>query len=69
MKFSNFMNSLLTDLKKNSNLPKISSVKFMFKKPYLSQYLMVPTNEDSTFKFDCVESTNSYIVLSISSYT
>ena len=42
MKFRNFMNSLLTkfDTPKNSKLAKISSLKFMFKKAYLSFYLI-----------------------------
>ena len=35
----------------------------MFKKPYLSQYLMDSTNEGSKFKLDCVQSKNSYISL------
>ena len=36
-KFSNFMNRLLKNLipPKNSKLAKISSLKFMFKRPYL----------------------------------
>ena len=41
MKFSNFMNSLLTNLiAPEIKLAKTSGLKFMFKKPYLSQYLM-----------------------------
>ena len=43
-----FMNSLLTNLivpKIQSTLAKISSLKFMFKKPYLSQYLMDSNKE------------------------
>ena len=42
IKLSNFMNSFFDkfDTPKNSKLAKISSLKFMFKKPYLSQYLM-----------------------------
>ena len=41
-KFSNFMNSFLTnfDTLKNSKLAKQSSLKFTLKKPYLSQYLI-----------------------------
>ena len=35
----------------------------MFKKPCISQYLRVATNQGSKFKLDCVESKNSYIVL------
>ena len=52
MKFSNSMNSLLTNFEthKNSKLVKLSSLRLMFKKPYLSKYL------------DCVESSNSYIL-------
>ena len=69
MKFSNFMNGLLTNLippppkKKKSKLAIISSLKFMFKKLRVSPYLMVPTNEFSKFKLDCVKSKNSYILL------
>ena len=42
MKSDGFMNSLFEkfDTSKNSMLAKISGLKFMFKKPYLSQYLM-----------------------------
>ena len=41
MKFSSFMNSLLTNLiPLEINLVKISRLKFMFKMLFLSQYLM-----------------------------
>ena len=41
MKFSNFMNSLLTSLiPPKIKLVKISRLKFVFKRLYLSQYLM-----------------------------
>ena len=41
-KFINFMNSFVEklDTAKNSKLAEISSLKFTFKEPYLSQYLM-----------------------------
>ena len=65
MKFSNFMKSLSTNLDtlKNSKLAKFSILKSMFKKPYLSQYLWIPTNEGSKFKLDCVQAKNCYIIL------
>ena len=65
MKFSDFMNNLLTtfDNPKNSKLEKISSFKFMFKEPYISQYLIVSTNESSKFTLDCVEAKKVYILL------
>ena len=65
MKFINFMNNLLTnfDSPKNSKLEKISSFKFMFKEPYISQYLIVSTNESSKFTLDCVEAKKVYILL------
>ena len=65
MKFSNFMNNLLTnfDTPKNSKLEKISSFKFMFKEALISQYLIVSTNESSKFTSDCVEANKVYILL------
>ena len=64
-KFSNFINSLLTNLihaLKNSRLVEISSLKFMFKKTYLS-VLGGFQQMGSKFKLDCVKSKNSYILL------
>ena len=72
MKFRTFMNSLLTNViaPKSSKLAKISSLNFMFKKPYLSQYLMdsnkegwIPIKKGSKFKLDCIQSINSSILL------
>ena len=44
MKFSNFNEQFVDkfDTPKSSKLVKISSLKFMFQKPYLSQYLIDP---------------------------
>ena len=55
MKFSNFMNSLLTNLipPKNLKLSKFSGLKFMFIKPYLSHYVMDSTDEGSKVTLDC----------------
>ena len=46
MKLSTFMNSLLTNLiPPKVKVGEISSLNFMFKKPYLSQYLMDSNKE------------------------
>ena len=49
------------DIRKNSKSAKISSLKFMLKKPYLA--LWIPTNERSKFKLVCVKFKNSHILL------
>ena len=48
------------DTPKNTKLARISSLKFILKKPRLSQYSMDATNKGSKFKSDCVKSKNSY---------
>ena len=49
----------ISDTPKNS---KLATLKFMFKKPYLSQYLMVSNKQCSKFKLDCLESKNSFSI-------
>ena len=64
MKFSNFMNSLLTNLMLTEiKLTKIFRLKFMLKRTYLSQYLIDSTNECLKLKLECLEIKNSYILL------
>ena len=53
------------DTPENSKLAKIASLKFMFKKPHPSQYLMDSNNVDLKFKLhvDCLEFKSSHILL------
>ena len=61
MKFSNFVNSLLTNLvPPEIKLAEISRLKFMFKRPYLSQYLTDAANKGSNIKLECLEVKNTY---------
>ena len=65
MKSINFIKSLLTNLipPKNSELPKISSLKFMFKSQNSLSNSWIPANKGSKFKLDYAKSKNSYILL------
>ena len=65
MKFNNFIHGQFVDkfdTSENSELPKISSLKSMFIKQYLSQYLIDSNKLDLKVKLNSVASTNSHIL-------
>ena len=65
MKFSNSMNSLLTNFipHKNSKLAKLLFGNSCLKSHISINTCWIPTNESLKFKIDCLESKNSYILL------